>query len=166
MEGLFDEVSKGKFGPQVPMTRQMLATALYRLAGSPADYSIYDTPFRDVDGNATYAKAVAWAYEKGVVNGMTDNTFAPNSSITREQIVTMFWRYAKNIAEADMTVSDNLSSFTDAGKVMPYAKESMKWAVGAGLINGITDTTIVPQGTAIRGQVAAMVMRLDSFISY
>ncbi|MBR5207377.1 MAG: S-layer homology domain-containing protein, partial [Erysipelotrichaceae bacterium] len=139
--GLFDAVSTGKFGPESPMTRQMLATALYRMAGSPAGYDIAETPFTDVSGNAGYADAVAWAYEAGVVNGMTETTFAPDASITREQIVTMFWRYAKNVADADMTATDNLALYVDAGKVMSYAKDSMKWAVGAGLINGMTEST-------------------------
>jgi len=163
-KGYFDETSAGKFSPAAPMTRAMLATALYRMAGEPKADGITSTPFTDVSPSADYADAVAWCYFAGVVNGTSETTFTPAASITREQIVTMFHRYAEKVAKADMSVSNDLAKFTDAGQVSAWASDGMKWAVAAGLINGMTDTTIVPQGTAIRAQVAAMVQRLDNFI--
>jgi len=163
-KGYFDATSAGKFSPASPMTRAMLATALYRMAGEPKADGITSTPFKDVSPSASYADAVAWCWFAGVVNGTSETTFTPDASITREQIVTMFHRYAEMVAKADMSVKNDLAKFTDAGQVSAWASDGMKWAVAAGLINGMTDTTIVPQGTAIRAQVAAMVQRLDAFV--
>ena len=161
-KGYFDATAPGKFSPAAPMTRAMLATALYRMAGSPKVTAA--APFTDIPSDADYADAVAWCYSAGVVNGTSETTFTPEASITREQIVTMFHRYAEKVAKADMSVSSDLSKFTDKDKVSAWAQDGMKWAVAAGLINGMTETTIGPQGTAIRAQVAAMVERLDNFI--
>ena len=161
---LFDAMGNGNFSPEAPMTRAMLATALYRIAGNPKTAGITDTPFTDVTPSAAYADAVAWCYSAGVVYGTTDTTFTPGASITREQIVTMFHRYADKVAKADMSVSDPLTKFADKSKLSAYAVESMQWAVAAGLISGMTSTTIVPQGTATRAQTAAMVQRLANFL--
>ncbi|MCD7946891.1 MAG: S-layer homology domain-containing protein [Oscillospiraceae bacterium] len=162
----FDTSGENSFAPESPMTRAMLATALYRMSGSPtvaADST--DTPFTDVPANASYATAVAWAYSCGVVNGVTSTTFVPDASITREQITTMFYRYADQVCKIGMYATDDLSAFTDATSLSSYAADSMHWAVGAGLINGMTTTTIAPQDTATRAQVAAMVMRLEQYIA-
>lgn len=163
--GLFDAVSVGKFGPEAPMTRAMLVEALYRLAGRPKAAGITATPFTDVAPSAAYADAVAWAYEAGVVAGVSDTAFAPGAGITREQITTMFHRYAEKVAKADTGVADSLASFTDAGLLSDYALKPMQWAVGAGLINGVTANTLAPRGTATRAQVAAMVMRLAAAVA-
>jgi len=120
--------------------------------------------FTDVAADAPYCDAVIWAYENGVVNGTTDTTFSPDATITREQITTMFWRYADKVANADMATANDLSGFTDADKLYDYAVDSMKWAVGAGLITGATATTIAPKNTATRAEAAAMIMRLTGFI--
>ena len=161
---LFDATGSGSFSPDAPMTRAMLATALYRMASSPKTAGITGTPFTDVAPSAAYADAVAWCYSVGVVYGTTDTTFAPSASITREQIVTMFHRYADKVAKTDMSVSDPLTKFADKGKLSAYAVDSMQWAVAAGMISGMTATTIVPQGTATRAQAAAMVQRLANFL--
>jgi hypothetical protein len=162
-KGYFDATSAGKFSPDAPMTRAMLATALYRMAGSPKTAGISATPFTDVSANSDYANAVAWCYENGIVNGRTDTTFVPSGTITRQEIAAMFYRYAK-VMGADMTADSTLSAFTDAAKVSSWAKTEMRWCVGAGLINGMTSTTIAPSGTATRAQTAAMVMRLEYYI--
>ncbi len=162
--GLFDAAGKGAFAPEAPMTRAMLATALYRLAGSPDPGE--KAPFTDVSANAAYADAVTWAYNAGVVNGKTQFSFAPDASITREQITAMFWRYANNTAKADMTPDNNLKAYTDAGKLSAYAVDCMRWAVGAGLINGTSNTLLTPQGTATRAQVAAMVERIANYVKW
>lgn len=163
--GLFDAAAAGKFGPEAPMTRSMLATALYRMAGKPKAAGITSTPFTDVPPSAAYADAVAWAYENGVVKGTSGTTYAPGDSITREQIVTMFYRYAEKMAKADMTANRTLSAYADKSSVASWALPNMQWAVGAGLINGTTSTTLSPQGTATRSQAAAMVMRLADVLA-
>lgn len=158
--GLFDPITASTFGPNQPMTRQMLVTALYRLTGSPAVTA--ENVFTDVPSTAAYADAVAWAHQKGVVNGVSADRFSPSASITREQISAMFLRYAK-VAGADTAITGSLSDFSDAAAVSSYAVDSMRWCVGAGLINGTTTTTLSPKGTATRAQVAAMVQR---FVNY
>ncbi len=161
--GLFDPTTSTTFSPTAPMTRAMLATALYRLAGEPKAEGITSTPFTDVAPSADYADAVAWAYAAGVVNGTSDTTFSPDDTITREQIVTMFYRYAQNAAGADMTPSDALSAYSDVGMVASWALPQMQWAVAAGLINGTTATTLTPQGTTTRAEAAALVLRLVAY---
>lgn len=163
--GLFDTTGTNTFSPEAPMTRAMLATALYRLAGEPKAEGIAGTPFTDVDPSAGYADAVAWAYENGVVNGTGDGTiFSPNNTITRQEIVTMFHRYAANVAKADMTPSDALAAFTDTGSVADWALEQMRWAVAAGLITGTGDgTTLSPFSTTTRCESAALVLRLADY---
>jgi hypothetical protein len=164
-KGLFDATGTGTtFSPNAPMTRAMLATALYRMAGKPKAAGITSTPFTDVSPSANDADAVAWAYGAGVVNGKTHTTFAPNARISRQQITAMFYRYAEKVAKADMSVSKDLSAFTDAGNVSDYAKDAMRWGVGAGMINGTSATTLSPYGTATRAQVAAMVTRLARYL--
>ncbi len=171
---LFDAAAPNTFGPDQPMTRQMLVTALYRLAGSPessqTDSQTADTagtatraddaslPFTDVPSNASYAPAVAWAYKNGVVNGVSASSFAPSASITREQIAAMFLRYAQ-VTGADTTASASLTAYTDTSAVSSWASDAVRWCVGSGLINGTTATTLSPKGTATRAQVAAMVER-------
>lgn len=159
-KGLFDAASAGVFAPNQPMTRQMLVTALYRLSGSPSVAS--GTDFKDVPAAAVYADAVAWAYQNGVVKGMSEDTFAPSASITREQIATMFLRYAQ-VTGANTTAAASLGSYTDAASVASWASDAVSWCVGAGLINGTTSTTLSPKGTATRAQVAAMVQRFADY---
>ena len=162
--GYFDPISEDAFGPGEPMTRAMLATALYRMAGMPKAQGITSTPFTDVSPSADYADAVAWCYFAGVVNGTSATTFAPEATITREQIVTMFHRYAEKVAGADMTPNSDLAAFTDADKLASWSRAQMQWAVAAGLINGTSATTLTPQGTATRAQTAALVQRLAAFV--
>ena len=162
--GYFDSIGEDAFGPGEPMTRAMLATALYRMAGTPKAQGITSTPFTDVSPSADYADAVAWCYFAGVVNGTSATTFAPEATITREQIVTMFHRYAEKVAGADMTPSSDLAAFTDADKLASWSRAQMQWAVAAGLINGTSATTLTPQGTATRAQTAALVQRLAAFV--
>ena len=160
--GYFDPLAAGVFGPGEPMTRAMLALALYRMAGSPAVSEA--APFADVPPGAPYGDAVAWCYAAGVVNGMSDTEFAPDATITREQIVTMFCRYAEKVAKADITLSDDLAAFADRETVSAWALPGIRWAVAVGLINGTTATTISPQGTATRAQTAALVQRLADLV--
>ena len=163
-EGIAFVVSRGsmlgmggaKFQPDTETSRAMLGTVLYRIAGEP---SVKGTaPFRDVEKNSWYTNAVIWAAENGIVKGVNTTTFAPNDQITREQIATILFRYAK--AEK---VEGKLAGFPDAGKVSDYAADAMAWAVEQGLINGISEsdgkTYLAPQETATRAQIAVILMR-------
>ena len=117
--------------------------------------------FTDVDAKAYYADAVAWAAENGVVNGIGESRFAPEGEVTREQIAAILSRYAES-KNVDTSKRAELASFPDAGKVSTYAKDAMAWAVENGLVNGIkngSETTLAPQGTATRAQVAAILAR-------
>lgn len=110
---LMNGTSDNKFDPSAKMTRAMLVTVLYRIAGEPA---FYGSPFTDVPSGKWYSPAISWAYANGIVLGMTDTTFCPTREITREQMVTIFYRYAE--AEGhDVSSSDNLSAFPDASSV-------------------------------------------------
>ena len=107
---------------------------------------------------AYYSDAVAWASANSIVNGVTDTTFDPTANITREQLAAMLYRYAQ-FKGYDVSASEALTGYTDADSVSDYAVSAMQWAVGAGLVNGRTATTIAPQGTASRAEAAAMLMR-------
>lgn len=156
--GLMNGVGSGKFEPDGQLTRAQLVTVLYRAAGEP-DTGKQVNPFTDVADDAWYTKAVIWAANNGIVNGVAKNTFAPDDSITREQIATMLYRYAG----AEAATEDKLSAFPDAAKTSDWAKEALNWAVASGLINGVADAngtaSLEPQSTATRAQIATILMR-------
>lgn len=156
-QGLFDITGPDTFGPDEPMTRAMLAEALYRLAGSPAVSAA--APFADVPDSASYADAVAWTFGNGVVNGTSETAFSPDGSITREQMAAMFYRYAVNFAGRDISAAGDLSAFSDGNSVSGWAADSMRWMVGAGLVNGTDAAALMPQGTLTRAQAAAVLTR-------
>jgi len=156
--GLFNGVSANTFCPSQNMSRGMLVTVLYRMAGEPAVSA--SSSFTDVKAEAYYADAVAWASENGVVLGMGNGIFAPNDSITRQDLVTMFSRYAQ-VAGLTLpeTITDSISKYSDYGSVGAWALEAVEWAYKGGLINGRTDATLVPSGTATRAEVAVICQR-------
>lgn len=166
--GLFDSLGKATggadnnlFGPSQPMTRQMLVTALYRMAGSP---SVSGTlPFTDVSASASYRDAVLWANQNGIVNGVSATSFNPDGNIKRQQIATMFMRYASYV-KADTSATASLTAYKDASQVMDYALDGMKWCVGSKLIEGTSSDTLSPNGTATRAQVATMVQRFAAYV--
>ncbi|HIZ94923.1 C69 family dipeptidase [Flavonifractor sp. An112] len=153
--GIMNGAGNGTFAPDTVMSRAMLVQVLYNLEGKP---EAADCTFTDVAADAWYADAVAWAADAGIVTGVSDITFAPDQMMTREQIATILYRYAayKNY---DVTASNDLSSYTDAGQIGSYAVEAMQWANGAGLITGSTATTLNPLGSATRAEVATILMR-------
>lgn len=153
--GLVNGLGDGRFGPDVALNRAMFATLLYRLAGSPK--ATGTNPFTDVAAGQYYEDAVIWAYSNGVVTGTSDTTFSPDTTLTREQMVTMLYRYAK---WAGMSVSGSakLDSFTDAASVSAYAVEAMQWAVANSIIKGQGDA-LAPAGTTTRAQAAAVLVR-------
>ncbi len=155
---LFFGVTEDEFAPNSALTRAMLVTVLYRAEGEPAvNKSI---PFADVDGGSYYENAVIWAQQNGIVNGITENEFAPNENITREQIAAIMFRYAK-YKGYDVSVGENTNilSYTDAESISDYATSAMQYAAGSGLMKGRSDTTINPLDNATRAEVAAILQR-------
>ena len=154
--GFMNGVADDAFDVDGNLTRAQLVTILYRIAGEPE--STATNPFADVADGQWYTNAVIWAAENGIVKGVNTTTFAPNDQITREQIATILFRYAK--AEK---AEGKLAGFPDAGKVSDYAADAMAWAVEQGLINGISEsdgkTYLAPQETATRAQIAVILMR-------
>ena len=153
--GLMNGVENNQFAPNTATNRAMLATILYRLAGEPAVSG--DLPFTDVESGTWYTDAVLWAAQNGIVNGLGENTFAPMNTLTREQLVTMLYRYAE-AAGYDVSAAADLSGYPDAGKVQPYAQEAMSWAVAEGIVEGM-DGNLNPAGSATRAQIATILMR-------
>ena len=153
--GLMNGVENNQFAPNTATNRAMLATILYRLAGQP-DVS-GDLPFTDVEAGTWYTNAVLWAAQNGIVNGVTDTTFAPGNDLTREQLVTMLYRYAE-AAGYDVSAAADLSGYPDAGKVQTYAQKAMSWAVAEGIVEGM-DGNLNPAGSATRAQIATILMR-------
>ncbi len=154
MNGMTDTT----FAPNDPMSRAMLVTVLWRAEGLPEPAG--STPFTDLKAK-WYKDAVAWAYENGIVNGMTATTFGPDVSISREQIATIIYRYAEFRGD-DVSARANLNTFPDASKVSKWAKDALSWAVTEGIISGTKagDKTILdPKGNATRAQVATILMR-------
>ena len=160
-EGMMDGISATQFAPNSNLTRGMVVTMLYRLEGKPRVTG--SSGFDDVASGAWYADAVTWAAENGIVNGVSDTEFAPNVNITREQLAAILYRYAE-YNDYDVSGRDDLSEFTDRSSISSYALDAMRWAVDEGLITGITNTTIEPQGTATRAQAATMFMRFMSTV--
>ena len=154
--GLMKGIDATTFAPNAAMTRAQLVTVLYRMAGSPA--ASEKAPFTDVVEGSYYEAAVAWAYETGIAKGFTADTFAPNASITREQMVTFFARYAQ-LQGVDTTMSGDLSAYADGSSVGAYARTAMAWAIETGLIQGVKDSYLAPKDTATRAQVATVLMR-------
>ena len=134
------------FAPNKPLTRAMLATILYRVSGDKAQHS---HPFTDVPSGRWFSDAIAWAYESGVVNGTSDDTFSPDDNVTREQAAAMLYRFAGR-----PTASGDVTAFNDADKISAYAVEPLRWAVGEGIINGKSEYTLDPLGTATRAEIA------------
>ncbi len=153
-QGLMEGVSAGRFGPRAKLTRAMLAQVLYNLEGRPA---AGESGFRDVAGDKWYAPAVAWAKETGVVDGLGDGLFGPDISVSREQAVSILYRYAKYKGR-ELAGADDLKRFSDAARVSKWAEEAVKWAVSASLLKGI-DGRIEPQGGTTRAQSAALLTR-------
>lgn len=154
--GLMNGMSDTRFAPHANSTRAQLVTVLYRMAGSP-EVELSDT-FKDVSENAWYAKAVAWAEANGITTGTTATLFQPETTATRQQMVTFFARYAK-LQGVDVTPKGDLSGFSDVAEIDCYAEDAMIWAVESNLVNGMGNGTIAPKGNATRVQVAAILMR-------
>lgn len=155
--GYMNGMDASHFGPNLELNRAMMVTILYRIAGSPAVEA--DSTFADVPAEVFYTAPVAWAVENGITNGVSSSLFAPGKSLTRQELVTFLYRFAKYM-EYDVTKTTDLSAYTDFARVQPYAVEAFQWAVASGVVNGTSETTLSPENTTTRAQICIMVSRL------
>ena len=154
--GLMDGVGGNRFAPNSATTRAQLVTILYRMEGQPVVSG--DLPFTDVEAGTWYTNAVGWAAQNGIVNGVGDDTFAPGNDLTREQLVTILYRYAESKGY-DVSASADLAGYPDGEEIQAYAREAMAWAVAENIIQGMEDDTLKPAGNASRAQIATILMR-------
>jgi len=155
--GLMVGVSDTHFAPAANLTRGMLVTILYRMEGEPAVK--FAGTFGDVADGLWYSDAVEWAAKNDIVKGYETGNFGPNDAITREQLATILYRYAK--AEGyNVSAADDLADFSDAAQISEYAVPAMKWAVASGLLKG-ADGKLMPRANATRAEVAALIHRFD-----
>ena len=149
--GLMSGTSDTTFTPGGTMTRGMLVTTLYRMAGSPSlENEDLGYPFADVPGDAWYADGVYWARLAGVVGGYSKDQFGPDDPVTREQIAAILWRYAGSPA------AESGTDFADEGSISTYATQAVDWARANGIVNGVEDNRFLPQSSATRAQVATI----------
>ena len=157
--GLMAGTSATTFAPDATTSRSMIATILWRMAGSPVVN--YAMDYTDVAQGQWYSEAIRWAASEGIVGGYGNGLFGTNDPITREQFAVMLWRYAQTEGY-DVSIGEdtNILSYTDVADLSEYAISAMQWAVGAGIINGTGDgSTLSPHGQATRAQAAVMLMR-------
>ena len=153
---LMDGVGGNRFAPNSETTRAQLVTILYRLEGQPAVSG--DLPFTDVEAGTWYTDAILWAAQNNIVNGVSDTEFASGDDLTRQQLVTILYRYAE-AKGYDVSASADLSGYPDADQVQDYAQPAMAWAVAENIIQGMEDGTLKPAGNASRAQIATILMR-------
>ncbi|HIY37963.1 MAG TPA: S-layer homology domain-containing protein [Candidatus Agathobaculum merdigallinarum] len=153
--GMMNGTSANTFSPNATTNRAMIVTILHRLENEPAASA---SGFMDVAAGSYYADAVAWAAANGIVNGVSETSFAPNAPVTREQLAAILYRYAQ-LKGYDVTASGSLNGYADASQTSSYAVAAMQWANAEGLISGISSTVLDPQGSATRAQVATILMR-------
>lgn len=153
--GLMTGTSARTFAPNRPVTRAMLVTILWRLAGEPYGRV---SPFEDVLPGSWYAQAVSWAYDKGIVTGVTATSFQPGAPVTREQLCAILCRYAA-LTGKNTAASASLDAFTDRAQVSAYAEASVRWALQAGLLTGVGDGRLAPRSGATRAQLAVLLQR-------
>lgn len=149
--------SETEFKPDELMTRAMLVTVLYRIAGEPDTEK--EKTFKDVTEDSWYKKSVEWASENNLVAGYEDNTFRGEENITREQLAVMLYRFAEGSESEECT-----ADYEDANEISDYAKTAFNWAVENKLINGISNKRLAPTDNATRAQIAAIIMRYEQLI--
>lgn len=157
--GLMAGTSATTFAPDVTTSRSMIATILWRMAGSPVVN--YAMDYTDVAQGQWYSEAIRWAASEGIVGGYGNGLFGTNDPITREQFAAMLYRFAQEQGyDVSIGENTNILSYTDVADLSEYAISAMQWAVGAGIINGTGDgSTLTPQGQATRAQAAVMLTR-------
>lgn len=160
--GFVTGVTSDRFAPHESLNRAALVTILYRCSGAP-EYDNSELPFTDVKPTSWYASAVNWAYRTGVVNGMTETTFAPMDLATREQTAAIVYRYAEYMG-IETLPSEAAQEFADWDTVRPYAQDPMNWCVSVGIMNGIGNNLLSPRATATRAQAVVLCWRaMDYF---
>ena len=157
--GLMQGTDDTHFSPAVRMTRAMMVTVLYRAAGSPSVEGM-PQPFSDLN-SAWYRDAVTWAYHLGITGGVSADRFAPGDLVTREQLVSMLYRY-RQLTHATPAMIDALDPFADSGSISSWAAEPMRWAVTSGVLTGVSAAELCPGGTANRAQMATILMRFQN----
>ncbi|NLH01807.1 MAG: DUF4430 domain-containing protein, partial [Clostridiales bacterium] len=158
--GIMNGVSDTSFAPEVKISRAMLVTVLYRLAGSPKTEG--DPSFTDVEKNTWYSDAIVWASKNGIVMGRGNGTFGTADTLTREEAAAILYRYAA-FRKLDISKSADISSYKDAGILSSWAAVPMKWANAVGFIKGTTDCTLSPKESMTRAQAAAILMRVSKY---
>ena len=158
-KGIMNGVTASSFSPDGTITRGMIVTMLWRMAGEP---SAVAAGFADVAADSYYAKAIAWAAKNGIIEGYSASSFGPNDAITREQLATVLYRYAKYLGYT--TTGSSLSGYYDASRVSSWAKDAMGWAVKNGVVTGLSSTWLNPNGTASRAEAAQMFMNFYEFL--
>ena len=156
---LMNGMDETHFAPEGNLTRGMLVTTLYRLAGEPEVAE--PATFSDVKAGRYYTEAVAWGEDLGIVKGMTDDTFSPEGTVTREQAATFLYRYVTEYLKQEAVEGADLTAFTDGSKVQDYAKTAMSWAVAEGFFEGYGDGTFRPGAVLTRAQMAKLLTILD-----
>ena len=154
---MMNGTSANRFSPDDAATRSMVVTILYRMEGEPHANAV---DFADVSSDVYYADAVSWAAGLGLVNGITDFSFAPNEPITREQLAVILYRYAQSKGYDAEQGGMSLHEYADAAQISHYAVPAMQWAGGEGLITGTSGAMLSPKGSATRAQLAVILMRL------
>ena len=155
---LFKGATETKFDPNAPMTRGMMVTVLWRMEKEPIVN--YLMQYKDVNTAEYYAEAIRWATSEKIVTGYSNIEFKPDEMLSRQEMVTMLYRYAM-YKEIDVALADeiDLAKFVDSIAIADYAMEAMKWSVGKGIINGMSEISLAPATLTARCEVAAVIMR-------
>lgn len=161
-KGIMSGTDDNLFSPDLSTSRGMIVTILWRLEGMPEAKS--ENVFTDVAEGSYYEDAITWASENGIVSGYSENTFAPDDDITREQLASILYRYA-SFKGADLAASTDISRYSDASEVSEYAVAAVEWAVAKELINGTGESELSPKGTAQRCQTAAILHRFNESVN-
>lgn len=158
-KGYFSGTAADTFAPNSSMTRAMLATVLHRASGLEKPGS--GESFADVPAGQWYSDGIAWASERKIVNGMGNGLYAPDLAVTREQLVTMLYRYQTD-RKGNVSAKGSLVGYPDGNTVADWAKTAMEWAVGAELVKGRDTGYLDPKGTATRAEVATILQRFEA----
>lgn len=159
-KSLLNGIGGGQFGPNITLTRAMTAQILYSMAGKPAvSQADRGTPYTDVPEDAWYADAVYWSRQKGIVSGVSEDQYAPDAPITREQLAVMLYNYA-----GKPNVPNLALLFADREDVSGFADYAIRWSVDQGILGGTDDNRLLPQGCATRGEAAQMIMNFYTLL--
>ena len=157
-KGLMKGISDNSFAPGKKLNRAMLVTILHRIEGTPV--SIASSGYSDVASGKWYTEAIAWAKENDIVTGYTANKFGPKEPVTREQLLSILYRYAEyKGCDVSIKTNDDFSSFKDQSRVASYAKKPVQWALSQGLIGGRNNAALAPKAEASRSEVSVILMR-------